>query len=94
MAIAGRRPHLLTMFYYPAADFPNRRLTPGKARGTSALRRDPGRAEHLASSDMFMEVDDGYVARPGSPLRTASTGRVCVSPWPKVPRLTASSRER
>jgi polar amino acid transport system substrate-binding protein len=33
--------------------------------------RDPGRAEYLAFSDVFMEVDNGYVARPGSPLRSA-----------------------
>lgn len=33
--------------------------------------RDPGRAEHLAFGDVFMEVDNGYVARPGSPLRLA-----------------------
>jgi polar amino acid transport system substrate-binding protein len=32
--------------------------------------RDPGRAEHLAFSDVFMEVDNGYVARPGSSLRS------------------------
>jgi hypothetical protein len=60
------------------------------------LRRDPGRAERLASSDVFMEVDDGDVARPGSPLRSADgVDRPGVlSPQPKVPRLTASSRER
>ena len=34
--------------------------------------RDPSRAEHLAFSDVFMEVDNGYVARPGLPLKTAS----------------------
>src|SRR5216110_1814477 len=28
--------------------------------------RDPARGEHLAFSDVFMEVDNGYVARPGS----------------------------
>ena len=33
--------------------------------------RDPSRAEHLAFSDVFMEVDNGYVARPGLSLRTA-----------------------
>jgi len=33
--------------------------------------RDPGRAEHLAFSDVFMEVDNGYVARPGSSLHSA-----------------------
>ena len=33
--------------------------------------RDPSRAEHLAFSDVFMEVDNGYVARPGSALKKA-----------------------
>lgn len=33
--------------------------------------RDPSRAEHLAFSDVFMEVDNGYVARPGLPLNKA-----------------------
>jgi polar amino acid transport system substrate-binding protein len=33
--------------------------------------RDPSRAEYLAFSDVFMEVDNGYVARPGLPLKTA-----------------------
>src|SRR5436190_2843901 len=33
--------------------------------------RDPARAEHLAFSDVFMEVDNGYVARPGLALKTA-----------------------
>jgi polar amino acid transport system substrate-binding protein len=33
--------------------------------------RDPSRAEHLAFSDVFMEVDNGYVARPGSSLKAA-----------------------
>jgi len=33
--------------------------------------RDPRRAEHLVFSEVFMEVDNGYVARPGSPLRSA-----------------------
>ena len=33
--------------------------------------RDLSRAEHLAFSDVFMEVDNGYVARPGSTLKTA-----------------------
>lgn len=33
--------------------------------------RDPARGEHLAFSDVFMEVDNGYVARPGSQLRSA-----------------------
>ena len=33
--------------------------------------RDPARGEHLAFSDVFMEVDNGYVARPGSALKTA-----------------------
>ena len=28
--------------------------------------RDPSRAEHLAFSETFMEVDNGYVARPGA----------------------------
>jgi polar amino acid transport system substrate-binding protein len=34
--------------------------------------RDPSRAEHLAFSEVFMEVDNGYVARPGFPLKTAN----------------------
>jgi polar amino acid transport system substrate-binding protein len=33
--------------------------------------RDPSRGEHLAFSDVFMEVDNGYVARPGLILKTA-----------------------
>jgi polar amino acid transport system substrate-binding protein len=33
--------------------------------------RDPSRAEHLAFSDVFMEVDNGYVARLGLALKTA-----------------------
>jgi polar amino acid transport system substrate-binding protein len=33
--------------------------------------RDPLRGEFLAFSDVFMEVDNGYVARPGLPLKTA-----------------------
>src|SRR5215467_9341415 len=33
--------------------------------------RDPSRGEYLAFSDVFMEVDNGYVARPGRSLRTA-----------------------
>jgi polar amino acid transport system substrate-binding protein len=33
--------------------------------------RDPSRAEHLAFSEVFMEVDNGYVARPGSALKKA-----------------------
>jgi polar amino acid transport system substrate-binding protein len=33
--------------------------------------RDPSRAEHLAFSTTFMEVDNGYVARPGAPPVTA-----------------------
>jgi hypothetical protein len=33
--------------------------------------RDPSRAEYLAFSDVFMEVDNGYVARPGLPLKSA-----------------------
>ncbi|MBX9777464.1 MAG: transporter substrate-binding domain-containing protein [Xanthobacteraceae bacterium] len=33
--------------------------------------RDPSRAEHLAFSEVFMEVDNSYVARPGSPLKKA-----------------------
>src|SRR5712671_6530158 len=33
--------------------------------------RDPSRAEHLAFSDVFMEVDNGYVVRPGLSLKTA-----------------------
>jgi polar amino acid transport system substrate-binding protein len=33
--------------------------------------RDPSRAEYLAFSDAFMEVDNGYVARPGLLIKTA-----------------------
>jgi len=33
--------------------------------------RDPSRAEHLAFSASFMEVDNGYVARPGAVLNNA-----------------------
>jgi len=33
--------------------------------------RDPSRAEHLAFSVTFMEVDNGYVARPGATPTTA-----------------------
>jgi len=33
--------------------------------------RDPSRAEFLAFSDVFMEVDNGYVARAGISLKTA-----------------------
>ncbi len=33
--------------------------------------RDPSRAEYLVFSDVFMEVDNSYVARPGSGLKTA-----------------------
>jgi len=33
--------------------------------------RDPARGEYLAFSDAFMEVDNGYVARPGLSLKTA-----------------------
>lgn len=33
--------------------------------------RDPSRGEHLVFSDVFMEVDNGYVARPGLPLKSA-----------------------
>src|SRR5215207_6123591 len=33
--------------------------------------RDPARGEQLAFSDVFMEVDNGYVARPGLSLKTA-----------------------
>ena len=33
--------------------------------------RDPSRAEHLAFSETFMEVDNGYVARPGATPTTA-----------------------
>lgn len=33
--------------------------------------RDPSRAEYLAFSDVFMEVDNGFVARPGLSLKTA-----------------------
>ena len=32
--------------------------------------RDPSRAEFLAFSDVFMEVDNGYVGRPGLPFKT------------------------
>jgi polar amino acid transport system substrate-binding protein len=34
--------------------------------------RDPSRAEYLAFSDVFMEVDNGYVARPGLTIKTAT----------------------
>jgi len=33
--------------------------------------RDPARADHLAFSETFMEVDNGYVARPGATLTNA-----------------------
>jgi polar amino acid transport system substrate-binding protein len=33
--------------------------------------RDPSRGEHLAFSDVFMEVDNGFVARPGLSLKNA-----------------------
>ena len=33
--------------------------------------RDPSRAEYLAFSDVFIEVDNGYVGRPGLALKTA-----------------------
>ena len=33
--------------------------------------RDPSRAEHLVFSTTFMEVDNGYVARPGATLTNA-----------------------
>jgi polar amino acid transport system substrate-binding protein len=33
--------------------------------------RDPSRAEHLVFGDVFMEVDNGYVARPSLSLKTA-----------------------
>jgi polar amino acid transport system substrate-binding protein len=32
--------------------------------------RDPSRGEHLVFSDVFMEVDNRYVARPGLPLKS------------------------
>src|SRR4051812_18021288 len=45
----------------------------GKAEWDVGLAaRDPSRAEHLAFSETFMEVDNGYVARPGLPLKTAN----------------------
>jgi polar amino acid transport system substrate-binding protein len=34
--------------------------------------RDASRAEHLVFSEVFMEVDNGYVARPGFPLKAAN----------------------
>jgi polar amino acid transport system substrate-binding protein len=34
--------------------------------------RDPSRGEYLAFSDVFMDVDNGYVARPGLSLKTAN----------------------
>jgi polar amino acid transport system substrate-binding protein len=44
----------------------------GKGEWDIALAaRDPSRAEHLVFSEVFMEVDNGYVARPGLPLKTA-----------------------
>jgi len=33
--------------------------------------RDPSRGEYLVFSDVFMEVDNGYVARAGLPIKTA-----------------------
>jgi polar amino acid transport system substrate-binding protein len=33
--------------------------------------RDPSRGEHLAFNEVFMEVDNGYVARPGLSLKSA-----------------------
>lgn len=33
--------------------------------------RDPSRGEYLVFSDVFMEVDNGYVGRPGLPLKAA-----------------------
>jgi ABC-type amino acid transport substrate-binding protein len=33
--------------------------------------RNPSRGEHLAFDDVFMEVDNGYVARPGLSLKSA-----------------------
>jgi polar amino acid transport system substrate-binding protein len=33
--------------------------------------RDPSRAEHLAFSDVFMSVDNGYVGKPGTLLSSA-----------------------
>jgi polar amino acid transport system substrate-binding protein len=33
--------------------------------------RDPARGEHLVFSEVFMEVDNAYVARPGLPFKTA-----------------------
>ena len=33
--------------------------------------RDPSRAEYLAFSEAFMEVDNGYVGRPGLSIKTA-----------------------
>jgi polar amino acid transport system substrate-binding protein len=33
--------------------------------------RDPSRGEYLAFSDVFMEVDNGYVGRPGLVLKTS-----------------------
>ena len=33
--------------------------------------RDPSRGEHLAFSEVFMEVDNGYVARPSLSLKSA-----------------------
>jgi polar amino acid transport system substrate-binding protein len=34
--------------------------------------RDPSRGEHLVFSEVFMEVDNGYVARPNLSLKSAS----------------------
>lgn len=39
--------------------------------------RDPSRAEHLAFSEVFMEVDNGYVARPGSLTKNCGRSRPC-----------------
>ena len=54
--------------------------------------RDPSRAEHLAFSEMFMEVDNGYVGRPGLPLRTASEvdRAESKSQWLRAQLLTGS----
>src|SRR4051812_36259874 len=41
--------------------------------------RDPARADHLVFSETFMEVDNGYVARPGAtPTRAEDVDRIGV----------------
>jgi polar amino acid transport system substrate-binding protein len=39
--------------------------------GVGLAARDPARAEHLAFSDVFMDVDNGFVGRPGLLVKNA-----------------------